>query len=360
LSESFADGRYDVERVLGRGGMAVVYLARDRELHRSVAVKVLEPRFTDDESVQARFVREARLAARLSHPNVVQVYDAGESDARLYIVMEYVPGNTLAQTGKLPPDEAVQLALQACAGLQHAHEAGLVHRDIKPGNLLLREDGVLKIADFGIARTTDATRLTQLGTILGTAAYLAPEQAAGEDVTAAADLYSLGAVLYELLTGRPPYEFDSLAELAAKQSEGEVTAVRDLEPSVPEPVEAAVMRALARDPRFRPASAAELAQDLAAASELPTEPLLATAITEPLGSRTYRSIPGSGAWLLIVGAATIALIAVVLGLLQVGGEETSSEPPQVVRVGPPPRGVTPADSARNLSRWLRTHARAEP
>jgi eukaryotic-like serine/threonine-protein kinase len=359
LSESLADGRYEVERVLGRGGMAVVYLARDRELHRSVAVKVLEPRFTGDESVQARFVREARLAARLSHPNVVQVYDAGESDDRPYIVMEYVPGSSLAQAGKLPPDEAVQLALQACAGLQHAHEAGLVHRDIKPGNLLLREDGVLKIADFGIARTTDATQLTQVGTILGTAAYLAPEQAAGEEVTAAADLYSLGAVLYELLTGRRPYEFDSLAELAAKQSEGSITPVRDLEPSVPEPVEAAVMRTLARDPRFRPASASELAQDLAAANALPTEPLLATAITEPLGSRTYRSIPGSGGWLLIVGAAVAALIAVVLGLLQIGDEETSPQPPQVVRIGPPPRGVTPADGARNLSRWLRTHARAE-
>jgi eukaryotic-like serine/threonine-protein kinase len=356
LNETLADGRYEIDRVLGHGGMAVVYLARDQELHRPVAVKVLEGSLAGDDDVQARFVREARVAAQLSHPNVVQVYDAGETDGRPYIVMEYVPGTTLTQSGRLPPDEAVQLVLQACAGLQHAHEAGLVHRDIKPGNLLLREDGVLKLADFGIARSTDATQLTQLGTILGTAAYLAPEQAAGEGVTAVADVYSLGAVLYELLTGRPPYESDSLADLAAKQSEGLITPVRDLEPSVPDSVEAAVMRALARDPRFRPSSAAEFAQELTETTELPTEPLLATAITEPLGSRTYRSIPGAGAWLLIAAASVFALIAIVLGLLEVGREETTSEPTRAVRIGPPQRGADPAEGARNLSVWLRRHA----
>lgn len=360
MNEALADGRYEIDRVLGHGGMAVVYLARDQELHRAVAVKVLEGSLAGDDDVQARFLREARLAARLSHPNVVQVYDAGETDERPYIVMEYVPGTTLAQSGRLPPDEAVQLVLQACAGLQHAHEAGVVHRDIKPGNLLLREDGVLKIADFGIARSSDATQLTKLGTILGTAAYLAPEQAAGEEVTAVADIYSLGAVLYHLLTGRPPYEFDSLAELAAKQSEGLITPVRDLEPSVPDPVEAAVMRALARSPRFRPPSAAELARELAKTTELPTEPLLATAITEPLGSRTHRSIPGTGAWRFIAAASVLAVLAVVVGLLELGGEDTSSQPPRAVRISPPQRGAGPAEGARNLSAWLRAHARGEP
>src|SRR6478672_10158107 len=185
--------------------MAVVYLAHDEELHRRVAIKVLAQHLAGDDSFRARFLQESKLASRLAHPNVVRVYDAGETDGSPYIVMEYVPGHTIAERGRRLHTEAVPLALQACAGLQHAHDAGLVHRDIKPANLLVRDDDVLKIADFGIARTAELTRLTQHGTVLGTAAYLAPEQAEGEEVTAAADVYSLGAVLYEVLTGRPPY-----------------------------------------------------------------------------------------------------------------------------------------------------------
>ena len=284
-----AAGRYRVERTLGQGGMAVVYLAHDEELCRLVAVKVLADHLAGDDNFRARFVQESKLAGRLSHPNVVQVYDAGETEGSPYIVMEYVPGDTVAQRGKLAHSDVVALALQACAGLQHAHNAGLVHRDVKPANLLVREDDVLKIADFGIARAAELTRLTQHGTVLGTAAYLSPEQAAGEEVTAAADIYSLGAVVYELLTGRPPYEFESLAELAVRQRGGVITPLRDLEPSVPEPVEAAVMHALARDPRFRPGSASDFAHELASAAEVPAEPLVATAITEPLRFRRISS-----------------------------------------------------------------------
>jgi serine/threonine-protein kinase len=336
--------------------MAVVYLALDEELHRRVAIKVLAEHLAGDDSFRARFLQESKLAGRLSHPNVVQVYDAGETDGSPYIVMEYVPGDTIAQRGKLSYRDAVPLALQACAGLQHAHAAGLVHRDVKPANLLVREDDVLKIADFGIARAAELTRLTQHGTVLGTAAYLAPEQAAGKEVTTATDIYSLGAVVYELLTGRAPYEFESLAELAAQQKGGIITPLRDLESSVPEPVEAAVMHALARDPRFRPASAADFADELAAASELPPGPLLATAITEPLHSRTYRSVPGSSAWLWIVGAAAVATVAVILGLLSLGGGGSAAKP-KPVRIQAPARGATPAAEARNLSAWLRAHSR---
>ena len=352
MISTLADGRYRVERTLGHGGMAVVYLAHDESLHRLVAVKVLAANLGDDETFRTRFLREARLAGRLSHPNIVQVYDAGETgDGRPYIVMEYVAGRTVAECAKLQAREAVPLVLQACAGLQHAHDAGLVHRDVKPGNLLLREDSVLKVADFGIARATEATQLTQLGTVLGTAAYLAPEQAAGEEVTAAADIYSLGAVIYELLTGRPPYEFDSLAELAAKQSAREITPVRDLEPSVSETIEAAVMHSLARDPRFRPASAADFAQELGA-----TEPPHATAVSSALRpTRRYESI--RTAWLWIAGAALLAVLAVAAALLGTRGGDNEATQPTVVRIAPPARGATPAAEARNLSGWLRRHSR---
>jgi serine/threonine protein kinase len=356
LNETLAAGRYRVERTLGSGGMAVVYLAHDEQLHRRVAIKVLAEHLAGDDSFRARFLQESKLAGRLSHPNVVQVYDAGETEGSPYIVMEYVPGDTIAQRGKLSYQDAVPLALQACSGLQHAHAAGLVHRDVKPANLLVREDDVLKIADFGIARAAELTRLTQHGTILGTAAYLSPEQAAGEEVTTATDIYSLGAVVYELLTGRAPYEFESLAELAAQQKGGVITPLRDLESSVPEPVEAAVMHALAREPRFRPASAADFADELAAAAEVPADQLLATAITEPVHSRTYRSVPGSSAWLWIVGAAAVATAAVILALLSLGGGGSSTKP-KPVQIQAPARGATPAAEARNLSAWLRAHSR---
>jgi eukaryotic-like serine/threonine-protein kinase len=335
--------RYRTVQVLGHGGMASVELAHDLELDRPVAIKRLAENLAANDDFTRRFLREARLAARLSHPNIVAVYDVGEKDGRPFIVMEYVEGETLAdllrRRGRIKPEEAVALALQACAGLATAHEAGLVHRDIKPQNVLVTPGGAVKIADFGIARSLDGTRLTQAGTVLGTAAYLAPEQAAGETVTAAADVYGLGAVLYELLTGRPPYVADSLAELAARQQEGAIAPVREAAPGVPAATEDAVMHALARDPQYRPPSAAALAD------ELRERPAAVTGAKRPSAP-----MQGSRGTLLAALALGVALVVVFVVALSVRG---GSKQPTVTL---PSSTGTPAQQAQAFGTWLRDHA----
>ena len=355
MSTIVAD-RYRIERPLGRGGMARVDLARDVELDRLVAVKVLDDRLAGDAELRERFVREGRLAARLAHPNVVGVLDAGEVDGLPFIVMEYVDGETLADVvrreGALPWERAVGLAAQTLAGLEHAHAAGLVHRDVKPGNLLLRRDGQLKIGDFGIARAVELSGLTEAGTILGTAAYLAPEQARGEEVRSPADVYALAAVLYELLTGRPPREVSSLGELA-EAVQAPITPVRDLAPDVPGSVEEAVMSGLAARADARP-TAAEL-RALLTRSEAPTrsEPRTETFVAQSHNVRPRRRVV---AWV-VAALATVAIA--VAGLLALDSDPSPVEEPRQTPPAAkgPQAGSTPEETARNLSEWLRANTR---
>jgi serine/threonine-protein kinase len=247
--------RYELGERLGVGGMSTVQLALDRRLERYVAVKLLAEHLADDPQFVSRFRREALAAARLVHPNVVQVFDFGLDDAsgRHYIVMEVVRGRSgaeiLREEGRLSVPEAVDLITQACTGLAYAHRHGVVHRDVKPGNLLRSDDGVVKLADFGIAKALSAeeSSITQVGSVLGTASYLAPEQARGEDAGPQADLYALGVVAYQMLSGRLPYEAASLTELALKQQREAPAFLHELDPAIPEALSLAVDRALALD-----------------------------------------------------------------------------------------------------------------
>jgi serine/threonine-protein kinase len=264
-------GRYRLERRLGAGGMSTVFQATDTVLERPVAVKLLAEHLAEDEAFVARFRREALAAARLQHPNVVQVFDSGRDDdsGRHYIVMEYVEGPSCADLlrgrTRLELEETVRIVRDACQGLDYAHRAGLVHRDVKPGNLLIAEEmGITKLADFGIAKAAELTRITQVGSVLGTAAYLSPEQARGDEAGPASDIYSLGVCAYQFLTGRLPHEYGSLTELALKQQEESVAPIAEYRSDVPPELDGAVRLCLQRDPGARYGSALELAHALEA------------------------------------------------------------------------------------------------
>jgi eukaryotic-like serine/threonine-protein kinase len=263
--------RYLLDRRLGAGGMSTVFLATDTVLERPVAVKLLAEHLAEDEAFVARFRREALAAARLQHPNVVQVYDSGEDPAsrRHFIVMEYVDGpscaDLLREHRQLDIERAVRIVRDACHGLDYAHRAGVIHRDVKPGNLLVSSDtGGTKLADFGIAKAAEQTRITQVGSVLGTAAYLSPEQARGGEAGPASDIYSLGVCAYQFLAGRLPYEYGSLTELALKQQEDRVEPITAHRPEVPPALDRAIRLCLERDPDARYASALELAEALEA------------------------------------------------------------------------------------------------
>jgi serine/threonine protein kinase len=300
--------RYELEREIGRGGMAVVYAARDTEMGRRVALKVLAAHLAGDEAFRTRFLREARIAGSLSHPNLVRVYDIAEHEGVPCIVMELLEGGTLEE-GRLSAEEATQVA----DGLAYAHARGVVHRDLKPGNLLRTREGVLKIADFGIARAAEETRVTQIGTVLGTLRYLAPEQAEGRDVGPEADVYSLAVVLDELLAEKP-------------------RSVRRL-----------LERCRARDPRRRPTSS-----DVAAALRSQTQS--STAVTVVRHRRRRRLAP-------VLALVALAIVAAVLAVFLT---RNSGSPPPQPQVAPVARSTDAAEQARNLIAWIRRYSTPLP
>jgi eukaryotic-like serine/threonine-protein kinase len=268
MSAAEIGGRYRLEGRLGYGGMSTVHLALDLRLERQVAVKLLAEHLAEDPTFISRFQREAQAAARLVHPNIVQVFDSGqdESTGQYYIVMEYIEGQSCAEIlrddGWLEVDEAISIIDQACEGLHYAHRHGVVHRDVKPGNLLRAREGEVKLADFGIAKATEQSSITQVGSVLGTAAYLAPEQARGEEAGPRADLYALGVVTYQLISGRLPYEASSLTELALKQQQEAPPMLDTLVAAVGPELAEAVAISLALDPRERYQTAREMGRAL--------------------------------------------------------------------------------------------------
>jgi hypothetical protein len=317
-------GRYALGAPLGAGGMG-------RVLERTVAVKVLSPAATQDRELVARFGREARAAAALHHPNIVAVFDSGAHGVLQYLVMEYVDGQSLArllrQEGMLEPRRAAEVGRQVCRALAAAHAAGLVHRDITPGNLLVDPTGLVKVADFGIAKLAAATTMTGDGMLLGTAAYLSPEQAQGRPVDGRSDLYALGCVLYELVTGAPPLAGDSSVAVAARQVTEQPIPPSDRNPRVSPALEAVVLTALAKQPAARYQSAAAMAQDLDRAianagadsmplvdpgAGLPTDRLPsvipAGAATVPMASAARRR-PGWVPWALVAALGIIVAVA---------------------------------------------------
>src|SRR5690242_4036536 len=265
LINTLFDGRYRIMRKLGTGGMANVYLAEDQELGRRVAIKILNDRHAGDEQFIERFRREAKNAAGLSHPNIVSIYDRGEAEGSYYIAMEYLDGRSLKELivsrGPAPVGVAVEYARQILSALRFAHRHGIVHRDIKPHNVLVDTDGRVKVTDFGIARA-GASQMTEAGSIVGTAQYLSPEQARGGNVDQRSDLYSLGVVLYELLTGNVPFNGDTPVEIAMKHLSAIPEPPSAKRPEIPRDLDLIVMRALAKDPDDRYQNAEEMDADL--------------------------------------------------------------------------------------------------
>jgi eukaryotic-like serine/threonine-protein kinase len=325
--------RYDGPVLVAHGGMGDVYRATDSVLSRVVAVKLLSDRYAQQDDARARFRREALAAARLSHAaNVVTVFDVAEHRGRPLIVMEYIDGGTVharLRSGVVSRDEALRWLEQAARALDHAHEYGVVHRDVKPANLLLDRDGNVHVSDFGIASVTGVDALTAPGTVLGTAGYLAPEQARGEPATPASDRYALAVVAFELLTGRRPFEGDTPTTEAFAHLNADVPSATALDPTLPASVDAAFERALAKDPESRPATAQALVADLRQAlagvrrAEVPAPPIIDPG--EPTRRLVRRSPRPLGAVAAVVATGVLAVGFVAAALL-VSGDDPGRSP----------------------------------
>ncbi|TML73479.1 MAG: serine/threonine protein kinase [Actinobacteria bacterium] len=350
VGERIAD-RYELEELVGTGGMSSVYRAHDTLLERNVALKILHEQYTTDADFVERFKREARAVAQLSHPNIVTVIDRGEDRGRQYIVFEYIDGENLKErvvrAGRLPVRDALELALQVAHGLSFAHNQGLVHRDVKPQNVLLNGDGQAKVTDFGIARSLEVDSVTLTGTVLGTSNYIAPEQASGRNVDVHTDIYSLGVVLFELLVGDVPFPGENFVAVAMKHVNEPPPDLLEIRRDVPPRVAAAVDRALAKDPAQRfetmDAFAAELEACLASL-DAPDDDAGATMVggrvapvAAPSGARRSRKrVSRSAIGAIVLGV--LALAAVIVGLLALRGhgkKHTPSQPAAAVRL----RGV---------------------
>ena len=258
--------RYEIIKTLGEGGMANVYLAKDVILDRNVAIKILRGDLAGDEKFVRRFQREALSASSLSHPNIVEMYDVGEDNGTYYIVMEYVPGMTLKQLikkrGSLSLSEAIDIMLQITDGITDAHDSYIIHRDLKPQNILVKENGEIKITDFGIAMALNSTQLTQTNSVMGSVHYLPPEQASGKGATIKSDIYSMGILFYELLTGKLPFKGENAVEIALKHMKNDIPSVRSMNDSIPQSVENIILRATAKNPKNRYETAKEMHDDL--------------------------------------------------------------------------------------------------
>ena len=314
--ERILGGRYRLHRELARGGMAAVWEAEDKVLTRRVAIKVLHPHLAGDDGFRTRFRREAVAAAKLAHPHIVTTYDTGRDADFAYIVMELVHGTTVARLlksqGPLPVAQAIDVGVQVADALACAHAHGVVHRDVKPANILLRDDGHVKVADFGIAKAGAGNDLTRTGVVMGTAKYLSPEQVSGNPADAGSDIYALGIVLYEMLSGTPPFVGDTDLSTAVARLTAAPSSLRDRRPDIPRSLEAVVLRSLARDPAARFRSAEEMRASLLAVDSdndeetPPTGLTLATAT--PARNRSRLLVAAVAALLVGSGAAVVRSI----------------------------------------------------
>jgi serine/threonine protein kinase len=331
--ESVISGRYRLERRIGSGGMSEVWAATDLELGRTVAVKLLAP-----DADPARFDREARAAAGLAHANVCALYDYGVAEGRRFMVLEYLPGGSLedrlAPGRPLDDADTARIAGQIAAGLAHAHVRGVVHRDLKPSNILFDAEGRAKIADFGVARAAGEPGLTEAGTVLGTAAYISPEQAAGRPATPASDVYSFGVVLFRMLTGRLPFESPDALALAAMHRDLPAPPVSDLRPDAPPLLESVAVAALAKSPADRPAEGAELAAELASTATASPDSTAATVVIAPAAPARRRGL------LVGLGVAAVAVAGVGLAMALTIGNGAAPAPPAITSAPASPPSVS--------------------